>query len=85
MFFNEGFTCFHFGQVERVDLGNLGDEIWMKFDGMIIGVIRRELVMGFLKEDICEVFAPFWDDWFCQLGGLGNLGGDGGLVDLFSS
>ena len=84
MFFNEGFTCFHFCWVERVDLGNLGDKVWTKFNGMIIGVMRRELVMGFLGEDIHKVFTPIWDDWFHQLGGLGNLGGDGGLVDLFS-
>ena len=39
--------------------------------------------MSLFREDICEVFAPFRDDWFCRSSGLGDLGGDGGLVDLF--
>ena len=38
--------------------------------------------MGFLREDICEVFASFRYDWFCY---LSDLGGDGGLADQFSS
>ena len=39
--------------------------------------------MGFLREDICEVFTPLWDDWFHHLGGLGDLGEDGDLVNPF--
>ena len=57
----------------------------MKFNGVVIRTMRRELVMGFLREDICEVFAPFGYDGITQLSSLGNLGGDGGFVDLFSS
>ena len=64
MFFNKGFTSHHFCQVEGVDLGNFGDKVRAEFDGIIIGVMRRELVMGFLREDISEVFAPFRYDWF---------------------
>ena len=48
MFFNESFTSFHLGWVEGVDFGNLGDKVRMEFDGMVIGALRRELVMGFL-------------------------------------
>ena len=59
MFFNKGFAGFHLHWVERIDLGNLGGKVWAKFDGMIIGVMRGELVMGFLQEDICKVIAPF--------------------------
>ena len=39
--------------------------------------------MGFLGESICKVLAPIRYNWFSQLGGLGDLGGDGGLVNLF--
>ena len=48
MFFNKGFAGFHLRWVERIDLGNLGGKVWAKFDGMIIGVMGGELVMGFL-------------------------------------
>ena len=48
MFFNKGFTHFHLHWVERIDFGDLGDEVWMKFNGMVVRVMRRELVMGFL-------------------------------------
>ena len=57
----------------------------MKIDGVVIGVMRRKLVMGFLQEDICKVFTPFRYNGVNQLSGLGNLGANGGLVDLFSS
>ena len=56
----------------------------MKFDGVIIGVVRRELVMSLLRENICEVVAPLRYDKFSQLSGLGNLGGNSGLVELLS-
>ena len=84
MFFDKGFTHFYFCRVERIDFGNFGGEVWMKFNGVVIRAVRRELVMGFLQEDICEVFAPFRYDRVHQLSGLGNLGGNGGFVDLFS-
>ena len=48
MFFDKGFTHFHLHWVERIDFGDLGDEVWMKFNGMVIRVMWRELVMGFL-------------------------------------
>ena len=64
MFFNEGFTSFHFCWVERVDLGDLGGKVWMEFNGMIIEMMGRKLVVGFLREDICKVITPFWYDWF---------------------
>ena len=48
MFFHEGLTGFHLCWVERVDLGDLGGEVQTKFNGMVIGAMRRELVMGFL-------------------------------------
>ena len=47
---------------------------------MVIGTMGRELVMGFLREGIHKVFAPFRYDWFCCLGSLSDLGGDNGLI-----
>ena len=46
MFFDKGFTCFHLCWVERIDFGDLGGEVWAKFDGVVIGVMERELVVG---------------------------------------
>ena len=48
MFFNKGFACLHFCWIERINLGNLGSEVGMKFDGMVIGTMGRELIVSFL-------------------------------------
>ena len=40
MFFDKGLASLHFSWIKRVDLGNLGDKVGVKFDGMIIGVVR---------------------------------------------
>ena len=48
MFFDKGFTSFHLSWVERIDFGDLGGEVWTKVDGVVIGVMGRELVMSFL-------------------------------------
>ena len=47
MFFDKGFACLHFRRVEQVYLGNFGSEVRTKFDGMVIGVVGRELIMVF--------------------------------------
>ena len=39
VFFDKRFTGFHFCQVERVDFGDLGNKVWAKLDGMIIGAM----------------------------------------------
>ena len=85
MFFDKGFTCLHLSWIERVNFGDFGGEIWVKFDVVVIGVMRGKLIMGFLWEDICEVFTPFGYNGVNQLSGLGNLDGNGDFVDLFSS
>ena len=46
MFFNKGFACFHLHWVERIDFGDLGGEVWVKVDGVVIGAMGRELVVG---------------------------------------
>ena len=46
VFFDKGFASFHLCWVERIDFGNLGGEVRAKVDGMVIGVMWRELVMG---------------------------------------
>ena len=81
MFFNKVFASLHFCQVERVDFHDFGNKVRAKFDGVVIRVVRGKLVMDFLGEDIGEVFAPFWYDWFCWLDSLGDLGGNSSLVD----
>ena len=81
MVLDEVFTSFHLCWVEGVDFGNFGNKVRVKFNGVIIGMMGRKLVMCFLREDIHEVFAPFRYDWFCCLGSLSDLGGDGGLVN----
>ena len=84
VFFDKGPASFHLCWVERINFGDPGGEVRVKVDGMVIGVMGRELVMGFLGEDICEVFAPFGYNGVNRRGGLGDLGGDGGSIDLFS-
>ena len=83
VFFNKGFARFHLCWVEGIDFGDLGSEVWVEFNGVVIGTMRGELIMGFLQEDIFKVLAPVGYNWFSRLGGLSDLGGDGGLVDLF--
>ena len=48
MFFDKGFACFHLCWVEGINFCDLRDEVWVKVDGVVIGMMRRELVMGFL-------------------------------------
>ena len=48
MLFNEGLASFHLCWVERINFGNLGGETRVKVNGMVIGMMGRELVMGFL-------------------------------------
>ena len=84
MFLDEGFACLHFHWVEQIDLGDLGSEVGMKFDCVVVGVMGRELIMGFLGEDILEVLALFRYSWFDRSSSLGYLGRDGGFINLFS-
>ena len=46
MFFDKGFACFHLCWVERIDFGDLGGEVRVKVNGVVIGAMGRELVMG---------------------------------------
>ena len=48
MFFDKGLASFHLRWVERINFGDLGGEVRAKVDGMVIGAMGRELVMGFL-------------------------------------
>ena len=74
MFFDERFACFHFCWIERIDLGNLGSEVGIKFDCVVVGAMGRELIMGFLREDVLEVLAPLRYGWFNRSSSLGYLG-----------
>ena len=57
-----------------MDLGDLGSEVRMEFNCVVIGVMGRELIMGFLGGDVLEVFAPLRYGWFNQSSSLGYLG-----------
>ena len=84
MLFNEGFACLHLHWVERVDFSNFGNEIGVKFNGVVIGTMRGELVVSFFREDVCKVLTPIGYDWFDRPRCLGNLGRDSRFMDLFS-
>ena len=81
MFFNEVLTGLHFCQVEAVDFCKFGNEVRVKFDGVVIGMMRRELIVGFLQKDIHKISTPFRYEWFHCLVSLHNLNGDSGLVN----
>ena len=40
MFFDEGFIRFHLCWIERIDFGDLWGEVWVEFNGVVIGVMR---------------------------------------------
>ena len=46
VFFDKGFACFHLHWVERIDFGDLGGKVWAKVNGVVIGAMGRELVVG---------------------------------------
>ena len=46
VFFDKGFARFHLCWVERIDFGDLRGEVRVKVDGVVIGAMGRELVMG---------------------------------------
>ena len=47
MFFNEVFAGLHFHWVEQVDFGDLEGQVRVKFNGMVIETVGRELVVSF--------------------------------------
>ena len=48
MFFDKGFAHFHLCWVEGIDFGDLGSEVWVEFNGVVVETMRGELIMGFL-------------------------------------
>ena len=38
---HKGLACFHLCWVEGVNFGDFGSEVWVKFNGVVIGTIRR--------------------------------------------
>ena len=48
MFFDERFAHLHLCRVEQIDLGDFGSEVGAEFNGVVIGMVGRELVMSFL-------------------------------------
>ena len=74
MFFDKCFTHFHLERVQRVYLGNLGNEAGLKVDDVIIWLVRWKFFMGFLQEHIFKVLTPFQQGCFLRFGFLGDLG-----------
>ena len=64
MFFDKCLANIFFSGVKWIDLGNLGNESVLEVDGMIKWTVRRELFVCFLRENIGEVSAEFWNGNF---------------------
>ena len=86
LFIDESFASFAsllFSRVKRVDLGNLGNEGVLEFDGVIKRPMRGKNVVSLLREDFSEVGAKVRDWDFLEFVSLGQLGQDCDLIDLF--
>ena len=83
VFIDESFVSLLFSRVKRVDLGNLGNEGVLEFDGVIKRPMRGKNVVSLLREDISEVGAKVRDWDFLGFVSLGQLGQDCDLIDLF--
>ena len=59
VFFDKVFASLYFCGVEQVDFSDFGNKVRMEFNGVVIEMVRRKLVMGFLCENVSKVFAPF--------------------------
>ena len=83
MFIDESLASLLFGRVKRVDLGNLGNEGVLEFNGVIERSMRRKNVVSLLGEDISDISANVRDWDFLGFVGLGQLGRNSDLIDLF--
>ena len=83
VFINESLASFLFGRVKRIDLGNLGDEGVLEFDGVIKRLMRRENVISLFRKDISGISAKVGDWDLFGFVCLGQLGRNCDLIDLF--
>ena len=84
MFINEGLASFLFLQVKRVHFSDLWNERGFEINGVVIWSMRRQNVMGFLREHILEVGTPIRDLLIRDFSSLGQFGGQGDLVEMFA-
>ena len=81
MLLDEVFACFHFHWIKGVDFGNFGNEVRVKFNGVVIGMMGGKLIMGFFREDIRLIllsaklltYATYWRS-FSRHPGLAIIG-----------
>ena len=67
--------------VKWIDFGDMGGECRLKVDGVVIMTMWWQFGMGLFREHVREVSAPVWHGNFQGHALLGNLGGDGNLIN----
>ena len=83
MFFDKSFASIFLSRVEWVDLDNLGNEGIFEVNGMIEGLMGRELLVSFLGKYIGKVNTEVRDGYFLGFLGLSDFCGDGEFVQMF--
>ena len=84
MFFNERFTHFVFFGVEGINFGNLWNEVFLKINDMVKGLVGRKLIVSGFSEHISEVRAKGGDGYILGLFGDSEFHGYGDFVNVFS-
>ena len=84
MLFNECFTRFAFFGVEEINFDNLQDEIFLKINGMVEGLVGRKLIVSEFSEHLSEVRAKGRDGYILELFGDSEFHGYGDFIDVFS-
>ena len=83
MFIDERLAGFLLCRVEWVYFSDFRNEGVLEFDGMVERAMRRKYVVGSFRKDISKGRTEVGDRnvlWFL---GLGKLGRDGDLIDVF--
>ena len=81
MFLNELLASLKLSRIEWIDFGNVGGECQLEVNGVIIMAMWWQFDMGMFGEYIREVGTPVGYGHFCGNILLGNLSGDGDLVN----
>ena len=84
VFIDECLACLLFLWVERVYLGNLWNKRGFKVDGMVVGSMGREYIVGFLREHILKIRTPIRDFLIGGFRCLGKFGGQSDLIEMFA-
>ena len=84
MFFNKCFTCFAFFGVEGINFGNFQNEIFLKINGMVEGLVEGKLIVSGFSKHISKVRAKARDGYILGLFGDSRFCGYGDFVNVFS-